>query len=143
MRFIPTIVSVFLSLGASAQCEKEVKDFYVSYMQYLDADNTVAADSLLRADMTPLCLDKVAEYTRQYDCDAVIHSQDVCRHAVETLEVVPMTEDWYLVKYKWSEDSRNDVMIPVRAQYVDGVFRITDISPLGTDSGGASYIKRK
>lgn len=93
--------------------------------------------------MSPELIEKIQGYTMQYDADAVIHSQDVCEYCIESLIIVPLgKDDGYLVKYKWSPES-NYAFIPVRAVENDGKLTILDVFPVGTDSQGKSYIKRK
>lgn len=91
---------------------------------------------LLKSHMSPELIAKLAEYTKQYDADAVIHAQDVSKYGIESLIVLPMgKDDMYLVKYKWSPGS-NYTSIPVRATDTDGKFTILDISPEDTDAEG-------
>ena len=61
---------------------------------------------LMKNHMSPELITKVAEYTAQYDADAMIHAQDVSKYGMESLVVEPLgSEDGYMVKYKWSPES--------------------------------------
>ncbi len=86
---------------------------------------------------------KVAEYTAQYDADAMIHAQDVSKYGMESLVVEPLgSEDGYMVKYKWLPES-DYTWIVVQVVDIDGKLQFKDIFPVGTDAEGRSYIKRK
>lgn len=86
---------------------------------------------------------RLANYTAQYDADAVIHAQDVSKYGMESLIVLPLgKDDGYLVKYKWSPES-DYTFIPVKAIVVNDKLTFLDIYPVGTDAEGKSYIKRK
>ncbi len=124
-----TVFSLF-SLCSYGQCEAKIKAFYVAYMQ--NAENNEADNvKLLKAHMSPELIAKLKELTQKYDADAIIHAQDVCAYGVRSLIVIPQTEDWYLVKYKWSPED-DYTCIPVRATDKNGKLAILDILP--TDS---------
>lgn len=123
-------------------CEEKIKDFYVTYMQNFET-NEEANVALMQEHMSPELIAKLAEYTAQYDADAVIHAQDVSKYGMESLIVLPLgKEDGYLVKYKWSPESEY-TFFPVKAVLIDGKLQFLDIFPVGTDADGNSYIKRK
>ena len=123
--------------------KKKIRDFYVAYMK--NSENNEGANiELMKNHMSPELIGKLADYTARYDADAVIHAQDVCKYGMESLIVIPIegTEDGYLVKYKWSQES-NYTFIPVRAIVNNGKLTFLDIFPQGTDANGKSFIKRK
>lgn len=98
--------------------------------------NETANVELLKNHMSAELIAKLADYTAQYDADAVIHAQDVSEYGMESLIVVPLgKDDGYLVKYKWSPES-NYALIPVRAVVADGKLTFLDIFPVGTDAEG-------
>ena len=130
------------SLLSYGQCEEKIRDFYVTYMKNCEA-NDGANVELMKKHMSPELIERLADYTAQYDADAVIHAQDVSKYGMESLIVLPLgREDGYLVKYKWSPES-DYTFFPVRAIVVDDKLTFLDIYPVGTDAGGKSYIKQK
>lgn len=135
------IIAVFAQ-NTYAQCETQIKEFYVTYMQNLESDEAANVD-LMRNHMSPELIAKVADYTAQYDADAIIHAQDVSRYGMESLVVQPIgSEDGYMVKYKWSPESEY-TWIVVQAVDIDGKLQFRDIFPVGTEAEGKSYIKRR
>lgn len=134
LKLISTVMLASALLGstmsAQAQCETDIKAFYTAYMQNAERNENLNA-ALLKAHMSPELIAKLKDYTLQYDADAVIHAQDVCDYAIRSLTVVPMKEDWYMVKYRW-DDQSDYTNIPVKATKTDGQFTILDISPIGT-----------
>lgn len=138
---IVAAISMF-ALNTYAQCETQIKDFYVTYMQNLENNEEANAD-LMKNHMSPELIAKVAEYTAKYDADAMIHAQDVSKYGMESLTVQPLgSEDGYMVKYKWSPESEY-TWIVVQAVDNDGKLQFKDIFPVGTEVEGKSYIKRK
>lgn len=130
-----------VSLNAFCQCEEALKDFYVTYMNNVANCDDTGNEKLKEAHMSPELIARISEYTIRYGADAVIHSQDVCRYAIESLTVLPMQDNGYLVKYKWNADAE-PTFFPVHAVCDEGKLRILDIFPVGTDSKGESYIKK-
>ncbi len=118
-------------LSSYGQCEEKIKDFYITYMQNSEK-NEGANVELMKKHMSPELIAKLANYTKQYDADAVIHAQDVSKYGMESLIVVPSGKDnGYLVKYKWTPES-NYTSIPVRAIITNGKLTFLDISPIDT-----------
>lgn len=142
MRFALIICFSLLSIDAFAQCEEAIKNFYVTYMQNVEKCDDKANELLKQAHMSPELIATLAEYTEQYDADAIIHAQDVNKYAIESLNIVPMPDNCYLVKYKWSPDAR-ETLFPIQAVCEDGKLKILNIFPVGTDNNGQSYIKKK
>lgn len=130
-----------ISVNSFARCEDAVRTFYVSYMRNVAVCDNAANLALKQAHMSPELIAKVDGYTQQYDADAIIHAQDVNDYAIESLTVIPMSDDGYMVKYKWSPDATY-TMISLRACEIDGWMHILDIFPVGTDNHGNSYIKK-
>lgn len=129
-------------MNSYGQCEEKIKEFYVTYMRNSERNESANVE-LMKNHMSPELIDKLAEYTAEYDADAVIHAQDVSKYGIESLIVLPLgKDDVYLVKYKWDTES-NYTFIPVRATITDGKLIFLDIFPAGTDAEGKSYIKRK
>lgn len=129
-------------MNSYGQCEEKIKEFYVTYMRNSER-NEGANVELMKNHMSPELIDKLAEYTAEYDADAVIHAQDVSKYGIESLIVLPLgKDDRYMVQYKWDSESKY-TFIPVRATITDGKLIFLDIFPVGTDAEGKSYIKRK
>lgn len=130
-RLLSAVIFSLCSLCSHGQCETEIRDFYVTYMHNAESDPD-ANVALMSAHMSPELIARLDEYTRQYDADAVIHAQDVCSYAVSSLLVLPLeTHDWYMVKYRWSPESRQ-TCIPVKAICSSGRLTILDIDPICT-----------
>ncbi len=141
-RLLVVAVFAFLSADAFGQCEALIKDFYIAYMQNAEKNDRSNVE-LLQNHMSPELIAKVAEYTAQYDADAMIHAQDVSKYGMESLVVEPLgSEDGYMVKYKWSPES-DYTWIVVQAVDIDGKLQFKDVFPVGTEAEGRSYIKRK
>lgn len=142
---LKTLIVTILSIGAMnsyGQCEEKIREFYVTYMHNSERNESANVE-LMKNHMSPELIDKLAEYTAEYDADAVIHAQDVSKYGIESLIVLPLgKDDGYLVKYKWDTESKY-TFIPVRAIVTDGKLLFLDIFPVGTDAEGKSYIKRK
>lgn len=141
-RLLIVAVFAFFFADAFGQCEALIKDFYIAYMQNAEKNDSSNVE-LMKKHMSPELIAKVAEYTNQYDADAMIHAQDVSKYGMESLEVQPLgSEDGYMVKYKWSPES-DYTWIVVQAVDIDGKLQFKDIFPVGTEAEGKSYIKRK
>lgn len=142
IRLLAVAIIVVFAQNAYAQCETQIKEFYVTYMHNLESNEAANVD-LMRNHMSPELIAKVADYTAQYDADAIIHAQDVSRYGMESLVVQPLgSDDGYMVKYKWSPESEY-TWIVVQAVDIDGKLQFRDIFPVGTEAEGKSYIKRK
>ena len=141
IRSIVFLCTLLVSLNSFGSCEEAIKEFYVAYMQNAECGNDDANIKLKEAHMSPEVIDLIDKYTQQYDADALIHAQDVSKHGIETLTVIPLKDDWYLVKYYWDADSKV-TMIPIQACDCDSGLQILDILPEGTDNKGESYIKK-
>ncbi|MDE6311740.1 MAG: hypothetical protein K2L96_08010 [Muribaculaceae bacterium] len=142
-RIIMVSVLSMSAMFSYGQCEGKIRDFYLAYMRNVETDPEANAE-LMGCHMSPELIAKLADYTAQYDADAVIHAQDVSKYGMESLIVVPIegTDDGYLVKYKWDPES-GYAFIPVRAILAEGKLKFLDIFPQGTDVEGKSYMKRK
>ncbi len=120
------------ALFSYGQCKEKIKDFYVAYMQNVE-NNEGANVELMKNHMSPELIAKLADYTTQYDADAVIHAQDVSQYGIRSLTVLPLeSDDTYMVKYKWSPDS-DDTFIVVKAVVTNEKLSFLDIFPIGTD----------
>lgn len=120
-------------LSSYGQCEEKIKDFYITYMHNSEK-NEGANVELMKNHMSPELIAKLADYTKQYDADAVIHAQDISKYGIESLIVLPLGKDnRYLVKYKWAPES-NYTSIPVRAILINSKLTFLDISPIDTDT---------
>lgn len=128
LRILSVALFSLWAMSGYGQCEAKIKDFYIAYMQNAER-NEAANVGLLKAHMSPELIAKLNEYAQQSDADAVIHAQDVCDYAMQSLVVEPMKEDWYMVKYKWSPQD-DYTCIPVKAIDTDGKFIIHEISPM-------------
>ncbi len=141
-RLLVVAVFAFFSANAFGQCEALINDFYIAYMQNAEKNDSSNVE-LMKNHMSPELIAKVAEYTAQYDADAMIHAQDVSKYGMESLVVEPLgSEDGYMVKYKWLPES-DYTWIVVQVVDIDGKLQFKDIFPVGTDAEGRSYIKRK
>ena len=142
-RIIMVSVLSMSAMFSYGQCEEKIRDFYVAYMRNAECDPEANVE-LMKNHMSPELIARLADYTAQYDADAVIHAQDVSKYGMESLIVIPIegTDDGYLVKYKWAPEN-GYAFIPVRAIMAEGKLKFLDIFPQGTDVEGKSYMKRK
>ncbi len=127
MKAAPAIAFSLCALYSHGQCETEVKEFYIAYMQNSETDPE-ANDALKKASMSPELIAQLERRSQEVGADAVIHAQDVCQYGIHSLTVDHTKDDWYSVKYKWSPDSEY-IIIPVKADVIDGRFTILDILP--------------
>lgn len=129
LRALFVAVLLMAALCSYAQCEKEIKDFYVAYMLNIEDDDE-ANQKLMQDHMSAQLIARLADYSAQYDADAVIHAQDVSKHGIESLVVLPLSrENLYEVKYQWGAESEYTVII-VKAIFADGKLLIQDIYPM-------------
>ncbi len=129
LRALFVAVLLMAALCSYAQCEKEIKDFYVAYMLNIEDDDE-ANQKLMQDHMSAQLIARLADYSAQYDADAVIHAQDVSKHGIESLVVLPLSrENQYEVKYQWDAESEYTVII-VNAIFADGKLLIQDIYPM-------------
>ncbi len=127
LKAAPAIAFSLCALYSHGQCETEVKEFYIAYMQNSETDPE-ANDALKKASMSPGLIAQLERRSQEVGTDAVIHAQDVCQYGIRSLTVDHTKDDWYSVKYKWSPDSEY-IIIPVKADVIDGRFTILDILP--------------
>ncbi|MCM1067658.1 MAG: YbjP/YqhG family protein [Muribaculaceae bacterium] len=128
------------ALFSYGQCEEQIKDFYVAYMQNSEKDESANVE-LMKKHMSAELIAKLAGYTAQYDADAVIHAQDVSGYAIQSLSVYPLkNDDEYLVRYKWAPES-DYTFITVRAILSDGKLKFLDIYPQKAELDLKSFIK--
>lgn len=129
---------LFLSAYGNGGCAEAVKGFYVEYMSNLDNPDSPfdANDRLIKRVVDPLLIEKLSEYGERTDADPIIRAQDVCRHAINSLSVEALGEDWYMVRYKWDNES-DYIEIPLKAVGSDLGLKITFITPewLGSKYG--------
>lgn len=115
------------AISSFASCEKAIKDFYIAYMQNAEKMMNESNIALKQAYMSTQLIDKIETETEKTDADAVIMAQDVSQYGIKSLTVEPLKADWYLVRYKFSADSK-EIEISVKACDCDGEFKIVDIS---------------
>ncbi|MDE6279313.1 MAG: YbjP/YqhG family protein, partial [Paramuribaculum sp.] len=109
-RIIMVSVLSMSAMFSYGQCEGKIRDFYLAYMRNVETDPEANAE-LMGCHMSPELIAKLADYTAQYDADAVIHAQDVSKYGMESLIVVPIegTDDGYLVDFKLDTGSWNEL----------------------------------
>lgn len=134
-RIIAVALFSLFFLSSFGTCEKEIKDFYVRYMQNIE-NNPDLNVSLMETHMSPELISKLAEYTVQTDADAIIRAQDVCGYCISSLTIEHLENEWYMVRYRWDADSEY-IEIPLKACSCDSSLKIVYITPswLGSQYG--------
>jgi hypothetical protein len=96
-----------------------------------DSKNIALCETYLTEEQ----IEKVNRLKYATGADPVIRAQDATKDAIETLLVENLTDRWYMVTYFWRhEDSSTAIEIPLRAQNIDGVCKITNIIPIWNGS---------
>mgnify|MGYP001026137473 FL=1 len=126
-RFISVLILSIFCLSSFATCEQQIREFYVAYMRNLE-HNPAQNDSLCNACMTPALILQLREETRRSGADAIIRAQDVCEYGIRSLSVSPLTDGWYMVRYKWNRDS-DYIEIPLKAANCESGLKILHITP--------------
>lgn len=93
-------------------------------------------DTLLREMLTPECYEWFYREVEATDANPLLRAQDTTEDALATLTVEPLGGDWYMVRYRWWRTDTRQIEIPLKAQRIDGRWRIVRITPI---DGGNRY----
>lgn len=137
-RILACMVFLFVFSVGYATCEKEIRDFYVTYMSTLNegADRYVT-DSILDTHITEGVREQLGEYVEKTDADPILRAQDVCDYGIQSLQVAALPEKgWYMVSYKWDKNG-DYIKIPLKVCDCGHDFQIVYITPewLGEEYG--------
>lgn len=122
------IIVLIFTPNTYGQCESQLKDFYVRYMENVEKD-PAANECLMQKHMSADLIAKLQTYAKEQGFDGVINAQDVCSYGMQSLKVLQIGDDCYMVTYKWDEKSES-TLICVKAGDAGGVLKISDIIPL-------------
>lgn len=142
--FLRVTVSVFFSLfclSSFGKCEDKVREFYVEYMQNIGR-NPELNEALCEAHITSELRVQLGNYIAATDVDPVLRAQDVCDYGIESLSVTDLSDDWYMVRYKWDSNSEY-IEIPLKASEYDGTMKISYITPLWLGNRYGDILLRK
>ncbi|MGL4993248.1 MAG: hypothetical protein ACRC6R_03805, partial [Bacteroidales bacterium] len=137
------VIIVFLTMACSygqlnsSICSKQIKAFYLSYMNISWSDN-ISRELLLREHINSGLAKRMDRISYATGSDPIIRAQDISDDGKETLRVDELGDDWYMVSYLWNKsDSSSLVSIPLKSKLSDGQCKISYITPiwLGTEYG--------
>lgn len=115
-------------------CPERIKTFYTTYLKNVLENDSQNAE-LCKNWMTKALIAKIERVGAATGADPVIRAQDANEDAIETLTVKPLGDDWYMVTYLWKKgDASTITEIPLKTQQVDGVCKITYITPIWNGS---------
>lgn len=127
---ITLLILLCLNSVCIVACPERIKEFYTTYLTNVLQDDFKNTD-LCKAYLTEGLIEKVDRLINATGIDPILRAQDTNRDAIETLSVEELTNDWYLVKYFWKKGDANSIIeIPLKAQDVNGVCKITYITPI-------------
>ncbi len=101
------------------------------YKAYLKGDLTSAEqDSLMDKFFTKPMQEKVGRISEIVNADALIRAQDYTAQGLETLDVKPLGDNWFMVHFFWDKnDPSTENNIPVKAEMIDGQCKIIYVTP--------------
>lgn len=114
---------------------EKIKEFYIAYATEIASSKSVdsiksSINSLKCQYMTPELIGKLSRLSTATGADPVIRAQDFNEKAIETLDVKPLKEDWYMVSYSSSDtNGKKQVFIPLRVNLVGERYLIDYITP--------------
>lgn len=90
-------------ISASEQSKKAqfLYGFYIAYMSGIVYDVIGLNETLRREYVTP------SVFAGEIDADPLLDAQDCIQHCMQTLQVVPINNDWYKVSYLWQSSYPN------------------------------------
>ncbi|MDE6803797.1 MAG: hypothetical protein K2J29_04105 [Muribaculaceae bacterium] len=99
-------------------------------------------EALCEAHITSELRVQLGNYIAATDVDPVLRAQDVCDYGIESLSVTDLSDDWYMVRYKWDSNSEY-IEIPLKASEYDGTMKISYITPLWLGNRYGDILLRK
>ena len=121
---------------ADQDAAKMLNSFYTQYVKNLlhNKDNDNAA--LMQRYFLPEAINQAEDMIVQSGADGILRAQDVNESMLETLQIVPLGNEWFIVSYQWNEKSSSKVEIPVKMSNETGEFLVKYIVP---DDKGMEY----
>ena len=120
----------------AADGAEAIRACYAEYLNDMLRGGGRRGDTLLREMLTPECYEWFYREVEATDANPLLRAQDTTEDALATLTVEPLGGDWYMVRYHWWRTDTRQIEIPLKAQWIDGRWRIVRITPI---DGGTSY----
>lgn len=120
----------------AADGSEAIRACYAEYLNDMLHGSGRRGDTLLREMLTPECYEWFYREVEATDANPLLRAQDTTEDALATLTVEPLGGDWYMVRYRWWRTDTRQIEIPLKAQWIDGRWRIVRITPI---DGGNRY----
>lgn len=120
----------------AADGAEAIRACYAEYLNDMLRGGNRRGDTLLREMLTPECYEWFYREVEATDANPLLRAQDTTEDALATLTVEPLGGDWYMVRYRWWRTDTRQIEIPLKAQWIDGRWRIVRIMPINS---GTSY----
>lgn len=120
----------------AADGAEAIRAYYAEYLNDMLHGGGHRGDTLLREMLTPECYEWFYREVEATDANPLLRAQDTTEDALATLTVEPLGGDWYMVRYRWWRTDTRQIEIPLKAQWIDGRWRIVRITPI---DGGNRY----
>lgn len=125
-------------INSYASCEKDIKDFYITYMENLENDEALS-DSICAMHLSESAKFLIKDYVKKTDINPLIRAQDVSKYGIKSLEVHHLEGNWYMVQYQWSPNDEQ-IKIPIKVCNCDTIFKIIYITPIWKDNQYGDYL---
>lgn len=120
----------------AADGAEAIRACYAEYLNDMLHGGGRRGDTLLREMLTPECYEWFYREVEATDANPLLRAQDTTEDALATLTVEPLGGDWYMVRYRWWRTDTRQIEIPLKAQWINGRWRIIRIMPIDS---GTSY----
>lgn len=120
----------------AADGAEAIRAYYAEYLNDMLHGGGRRGDTLLREMLTAECYEWFYREVEATDANPLLRAQDTTEDALATLTVEPLSGDWYMVRYRWWRTDTRQIEIPLKAQRIDGRWRIVRITPI---DGGNRY----
>lgn len=120
----------------AADGSEAIRAYYAEYLNDMLHGGNRRGDTLLREMLTPECYEWFYREVEATDANPLLRAQDTTEDVLATLTVEPLGGDWYMVRYRWWRTDTRQIEIPLKAQRIDGRWRIVRITPI---DGGNRY----
>lgn len=120
----------------AADGAEAIRACYAEYLNDMLHGSGRRGDTLLREMLTPECYEWFYREVEATDANPLLRAQDTTEDALATLTVEPLGGDWYMVRYHWWRTDTRQIEILLKAQWIDGRWRIVRITPI---DGGNRY----
>ena len=121
---------------ADQEATSILNSFYTQYIKNMIEDKDNANVALMKQYFSPEAIEQAEDMIVKSDADGILRAQDVNKYMLESLQIVPLGNEWFMVSYQWNEKSDSKVQIPVKMSNETGKFLVKYIVP---DNKGTEY----